>query len=186
MSKHANRVRIIGGQWRRHQVRFAAAGGLRPTPDRVRETLFNWLAPGLPGAHCLDLYAGSGALGWEAASRGAAHVTMVEHDPRAVAVLQEEKTRLGAAQVDIVASEVASFLRQKPPQAFDVVFVDPPYAAGLQLPTLQALVASGWLAPEARVHVEFDAAGGLEPGPQWTILRRGRAGQVGHMLLARG
>src|SRR4051812_41703413 len=119
-----NRVRIIAGQWRSRLVRFPEAPGLRPTPDRVRETLFNWLGQHLDGLSCLDLFAGSGALGFEALSRGARRVVMVERDRATAAALRASAQSLEAANVEIIESDAMRFLAQ-PREAFDVVFVDP-------------------------------------------------------------
>jgi 16S rRNA (guanine966-N2)-methyltransferase len=155
--------------------------GLRPTPDRVRETLFNWLAPLLPGARCLDLFAGSGALGFEAASRGAAQVVMVESASRAVGLLRGEVLRLRAA-VEVVHADVLAWLA-RPARPFDIVFLDPPYRQGLMAPACRALAQAGWLAPDARIYLEAEPE--LEPLPlpaTWSLLRSKRAGQVGYHL----
>jgi 16S rRNA (guanine966-N2)-methyltransferase len=176
----SNQVRIIGGQWRSRIVRFPDSPGLRPTPDRVRETLFNWLGQRLDGLECLDLFAGSGALGFEALSRGASRVVMVESGREAVAALRHSAQALGAQQAVIMASEALAWLK-RPAGRFDLAFVDPPYASALLAPALQALPES--LKPGARVYCESAepvAAGG---GP-WRILRAGRAGAVHFALLA--
>ena len=179
-----NRLRIIGGQWRRRLLDFAPVPGLRPTPDRVRETLFNWLQPGMPGARCLDLFAGSGALGWEAASRGASRVVLVDSDRQVTRHLAQVRGQLGAQQVEIIEAPAAVFLRGQP-QAFDVVFADPPFDSALLAEVLPMLRVSGWLAPQARVYAEFDARCGLPAlDPAWEVLRQGRAGHVGYALLA--
>ncbi|MDR2614084.1 MAG: 16S rRNA (guanine(966)-N(2))-methyltransferase RsmD, partial [Candidatus Accumulibacter sp.] len=128
-----NSVRIIGGAWRRRVLRFPEADGLRPTPDRVRETLFNWLEQDLSGLSCLDLFAGSGALGIEAASRGAASVMMVERSPKVVAALRANAERLGAAErVVITRADAVEFatLRAADAPRFDMLFLDPPYGQG--------------------------------------------------------
>src|SRR5215470_13922301 len=118
-----NRVRVIGGRWRSRLLHFPAAPGLRPTPDRVRETLFNWLGQDLSGLACLDLYAGSGALGFEAASRGAARVVLVERDRVAAAALEKSRAELGAGEVEIVAGDADAYLKRAR-ERFDVVFLD--------------------------------------------------------------
>jgi 16S rRNA (guanine966-N2)-methyltransferase len=177
----ANTVRIIGGLWRSRILEFPDAAGLRPTPDRVRETLFNWLGRDLTGLSCLDLFAGSGALGFEALSRGAASVVMVENNAAALAALRENARKLAAANLTVVRGDALEFARGARSR-FDVVFVDPPYGLGLQAAAL-ALVR-GLLAEGARVYAESEAA--LEPPPQgWIILKRARAGKVHFHLLGR-
>ncbi|MDX1562679.1 MAG: 16S rRNA (guanine(966)-N(2))-methyltransferase RsmD [Gammaproteobacteria bacterium] len=132
-------VRIIGGDWRRRQIPLPPVAGLRPTPDRVRETVFNWLMPMLPGASCLDLFAGSGALGLEALSRGARHAVFVEADPICADAIAE-RCRALDADAEIVRADVADYLSRPPRGRFDVVFVDPPYSASVE-PVLDALAA---------------------------------------------
>jgi len=171
-------VRIIAGAWRGRRIEVAVTAGLRPTPDRVRETLFNWLGQRLEGLACLDLYAGSGALGFEAASRGAARVVLVERDPRALAALERSREQLGATQVRIERAEALAWLA-RPGERFDVVFLDPPFrqnAVPAILPRLARRLRAG-----ARVYVEAGAA--LEAAAPWRELRRGRAGQVSFQLL---
>ena len=175
-----NRVRIIGGAWRSRIITFPPVPGLRPTPDRVRGTLFNWLGQDLSGKACLDLYAGSGALGFEALSRGAARVVMVESDRRAAQALRENGGRLGAANLEVVATDALQFLRSDR-RAFDVVFLDPPYGSGV-LPDILGQLG-GHLAPEGRVYAESGEALALPPG--WTALREGRAGAAHYHLLAK-
>lgn len=148
-------VRIIGGQWRGRKLPVPAVEGLRPTPDRVRETLFNWLMPVITGSRCLDLFAGSGALGLEAASRGAADVVLVERDIQVLATLRVAIERLEAANVRVHAANALDFLRGTPPEPFDVVFVDPPYALDIAASIIAALIAGGWLAPDAFVYTEW-------------------------------
>ncbi len=176
----ANTVRIIGGIWRSRILEFPDAEGLRPTPDRVRETLFNWLGQDLTGLACLDLFAGSGALGFEALSRGAASVVMVEKNAAALAALRENARRLAAANLTVVRGDALEFARGARSR-FDVVFVDPPYRLGLQAAAL-ALVR-GLLVEGARVYAESDAA--LEPPRGWLILKRAHAGKVHFHLLRR-
>lgn len=176
-----SRLRIIGGEWRGRRLPVPHAPGLRPTPDRVRETLFNWLQGVTEGARCLDLFAGSGALGFEAASRGARHVTLVEADARVAAHLSEQAAALDAGRITVHARRVQAFLQQSP-QPFDVIFLDPPYGKNLVAETL-ALLAQGWVAPGARVYIEAEAELG-EPGlPEgWELLKTRSAGQVGYHL----
>ncbi len=172
-----NRVRIIGGRWRSRVVRFPSAAELRPTPDRVRETLFNWLGQRLDGLACLDLFAGSGALGFEALSRGAARVVMVERDRIVAEALRGAGRELQAAGLDIVQGDALEYLRRGG-ERFDVAFLDPPYASGLAAPALEALPAR--LNPGARVYVE--SARPIAPAPGWRALREARAGAVRYAL----
>jgi 16S rRNA (guanine966-N2)-methyltransferase len=174
----ANTVRIIGGLWRSRILEFPDVAGLRPTPDRVRETLFNWLGRDLTGLACLDLFAGSGALGFEALSRGAASVVMVEKDAAALAALRENARKLSADNLTVVRGDALEFARRARSR-FDVVFVDPPYRLGLQAAAL-ALVR-GLLVEGARVYAESDAVLQLPQG--WAILKRARAGKVYFHLL---
>lgn len=176
----ANTVRIIGGSWRSRILRFPDEADLRPTPDRVRETLFNWLGRNLAGAACLDLFAGSGALGFEALSRGAASVVLVEKNAAALRALRENATRLGAEKATIVRGDALEFARGAHSR-FDVVFVDPPYRLGLQAEALG--VVAGLLAEGGRVYVESDAA--IEPPHGWTSVKHARAGRVHFYLLGR-
>ncbi len=173
-----NKVRIIGGAWRSRIITFAPISDLRPTPDRVRETLFNWLGQDLTGQNCLDLYAGSGALGFEAASRGARRVVMVERDPAAFRALQSNAAALEARAVELRRSDALEFLRADD-GSYEVIFVDPPFRADYVPQVLPALVAR--LGPGALVHVEAPRAPALPPG--WEVWRSGRAGAVTHQLL---
>ena len=175
-----NRVRIIGGRWRSRILRFPPASQLRPTPDRVRETLFNWLGQRLDGLACLDLFAGSGALGFEAASRGARRVVMVERDPAIHRALAAAKEELKAGAVDLVRADALEFLRTDS-GVYDVVFLDPPFAAGYW-PRLAPLLPPR-LAPEGMVYHE--SADCPETSPGWEIRKRGRAGKVSYQLLGR-
>lgn len=177
-------VRIIGGAWRSRRVRFPDRPGLRPTPDRVRETLFNWLGQDLTGRDCLDLFAGSGALGFEAASRGARRVTMVESDAAAWRALQENRETLAATAVTAVRADALEFLKNhRDPhlQRYHVVFLDPPFADDCW-PQLLALLPRH-LADGGMVYCEraqpLAALGG------WEVVKSGRAGQVSHQLLKR-
>ena len=179
-------MRIVGGQYRSRRLRVASRPGLRPTPDRVRETLFNWLGQDLAGLACLDLYAGSGALGFEAASRGAASVVMVEKDRVALAELERGRSVLGAAQVAIVHADANAFLAgghgrfdARPSLRFDVVFLDPPFRQNAVPDALAKLPPL--LQPGARVYVE--SAAPVAVAPPWTELKRARAGQVSYQLL---
>ncbi|MBI4206826.1 MAG: 16S rRNA (guanine(966)-N(2))-methyltransferase RsmD [Betaproteobacteria bacterium] len=175
-----NRVRIIGGAWRSRLIRFGLQRDLRPTPDRVRETLFNWLGQDLTGTVCLDLFAGSGALGFEAASRGAKRVVMVERDPATFSALQASRALLGAAVVELIRGDALEFLRGDSGR-YDVVFLDPPFRA-VDWPRLLALLPSH-MNPGALIYCE--SAVQLEPPAGWEIWKQGRAGQVRFQLLKR-
>ena len=177
LRRPANRVRIIAGRWRSRLVKFPPAMSLRPTPDRVRETLFNWLGQRLDDLRCLDLFAGSGALGFEALSRGAARVVMVERDRETVDALRGNACELGAAGLDVVHGDALAWLGANK-EKFDVVFLDPPYASDLAKKALDRLPAH--LAAGARVYVESDKP--LETGAGWRVLREDRAGAVRYAL----
>jgi 16S rRNA (guanine966-N2)-methyltransferase len=169
-------VRIIAGEYRGRRIRVASRPGLRPTPDRVRETLFNWLGQWLDGLTCLDLFAGSGALGFEAASRGAKRVVMVENDRAAFSALIKTKETLHAANVEPVLGDALEFLGRS--ETFDVVFLDPPFRQNA-LPAVFAKLAPR-LASGARVYVESAAPLALDR--PWSELKRSRAGQVSYQL----
>jgi len=178
-----NRLRIIGGTWRGRKLSFPDLPDLRPTPGRVRETLFNWLRDVLPGARCLDLFAGSGALALEAMSREAEQVVMVDQHPAVIAQLKEHIERLGAHGARVVQAEALAFLRG-PSQAFDVVFLDPPFHNALLGPCIELLATNGWLAPTAWLYIETDRNTSLPSLPaDWNVLRHKQAGQVGYYLL---
>ena len=171
-------VRIIAGEHRGRRIPVAPRPGLRPTPDRVRETLFNWLGQWLDGLACLDLFAGTGALGFEAASRGALRVVLVDSDQVAVDALKRARDALGARQVEIVHDDAQAFLSRMT-ERFDVVFLDPPFRQNALRPLLEALETR--LSPHARVYVEAEEP--LETAAPWNELRRARAGQVSYQLL---
>ena len=179
-------VRIIGGRWKRTPLPVADVAGLRPTPDRVRETLFNWLAhlyPDFSVLTGLDLYAGTGALGFEFASRGARSVTMVESSAKALATLQALRTRLDAREVEVVAGDALAVAARLPAAAFDIVFLDPPFDSPFQAPALAA--ARRLVTPDGLIYLEAPKAltdarlheEGLER------VRAGRAGSVAFHLL---
>ena len=177
-----HRVRVIGGVWRRRLITFPAIQGLRPSADRVRETLFNWLQPLVQGAICLDLFAGSGALGFEAASRGAAAVTLVDNHERVIDSLHETKRMLGADKVDIVAADARSFLRTTA-NRFDIIFLDPPFAEDWLVKCCHTIDTRHLLVTHGRVYLETRASHGQLHLPQnWSVTHSSRAGQVGFYL----
>lgn len=178
-------LRIIGGRHRGRRLRFPAGVEIRPTPDRVRETLFNWLQPRIAGARVLDLFAGSGALGLEALSRGAAHVTFVEKDRRAAVAVEALAREWRETDLSVESGDALEWLARRAGTPFDIVFVDPPYDLNLQESVLQSLANRQLLAPDARIYVEHRAREPLPPlPPGWKSVRDGRAGEVGYHLLA--
>lgn len=177
MTQQRNKVRIIAGKYRRRLLDVPEAEGLRPTPDRVRETLFNWLGQELHGKLCLDLFAGSGALGFEAASREARGVVLVEKSRAVADVLRKNRQLLGASEIDIQSQDALAYLKHCP-QRFDIVFVDPPYQSALQALVLSLLPAV--LAPGALVYVETPAVATFDG---WRVLRAMKAGKVHSWLL---
>lgn len=183
MGVRSNQVRIIAGQWRGRKLSFPDADGLRPTPDRVRETLFNWLAPVLPGAQCLDLFAGSGALGFEAASRGAARVVMTERDLRVVGALRESQQRLAAHQVDVIDAEARRYLATSS-ELFDIVFLDPPFSQpGLLSEAVELLQQGLHLKAGAYIYMETDADLAPDnPPASWVLWKQKQAGAVSYRL----
>lgn len=179
--RKANTVRIIAGEWRSRLITFPDAAALRPTPDRVRETLFNWLGQDLTGKRCLDLFAGSGALGFEALSRGAREVVLVDVSARVARSLAANAARLGARGLRLMTGDALEFAAGAQ-ETFDVVFVDPPYGRGLAARALERLPRL--LAQGARVYVEDDRPIDLPPG--WRRVKAGRAGVVHYCLIERG
>lgn len=181
-----NQLRIIGGLWRGRKLTFPASSALRPTPDRVRETLFNWLAPVIHGARCLDLFAGSGALGLEALSRGAARAVLIDRDPHIIAHLRAHLATLHAQGAELIQADALQFLQNPAHEKFDIVFLDPPYHQGLLEPCCRHLEHHGWLSPGARVYLEAEAElGAINLPPHWRLTHSKKAGQVGYHLAER-
>lgn len=178
-----NQLRIIGGQWRGRKLSFPDIDGLRPTPDRVRETLFNWLAAVIPGAHCLDLFAGSGALGLEALSRGAASVTLIDSARQAVDHLRDNLALLAAEGAEVIHQSANQWMQSERGQQYDVVFLDPPFGKGLASLSICGLDQSTLLSRDAWVYLE---TGCHEPPPllpaHWQTYREKQAGQVRYRL----
>jgi 16S rRNA (guanine966-N2)-methyltransferase len=180
--RQPNRLRIVGGRWRGMRIDFPTIEAIRPSPDRVRETLFNWLQTHIVGTRCLDLFAGSGALGIEALSRGAAEVTFVDREPQIGRHITQTLQRLGATGATVQVEDAARFLARAP-RPFDVVFLDPPFASTLLQAAFEKL-PQGWLAADAYIYVECPADVPLPPLPAgWTVYRSKQAGQVGYHLL---
>ena len=185
MNPPAGSVRIIGGRWRGTRLPVADMAGLRPTSDRVRETLFNWLQPVLPGARVLDLFAGSGALGLESVSRGAREALLVERDARQCASLRETVARLqGGEAVHVVQADALAFLRAPLHGRFDIAFIDPPFAAGLWEQALALLPE--WMPEHAWLYVESPLQRSIDPGPGWHVHRQGESRETRHVLHRRG
>ncbi len=178
-------VRIIAGKWRGRRLQIPAVKNLRPTPDSVRETLFNWLQPYLPGARCLDLFAGSGAFGFEALSRGAAFVEMVDQSAEVVAILQAALANFDDDHAHIYQAIVPQQL-QRADTPFDIAFLDPPYQGNLLLPTCAYLEAQGYLATDAYIYLEAaQAIKDNEVPATWRIIKSKQAGQVFYHLAKR-
>ena len=176
-------VRLIGGLWKRSKLPVANQPGLRPTPDRVRETLFNWLGQDLTGWRCLDAFAGSGALGFEAASRGAAEVVLLERDPALVASLEASRLRLGGTMMRVERADATAWLAACAPSRFELVFLDPPFDSGLA--AAAAAAATRLVAQGGFVYLESPAALAQAP-PGLEIWRQAKAGAVHFQLLRRG
>ena len=184
MNSRPGRIRIIGGSLRNSRLEVPDLPGLRPTPERVRETLFNWLAPMIAGARVLDLCAGTGALGIEALSRGAASACFVEPEARAVRALRDNLARLKAIGGEVVALDAQAFLRGAP-RPFDLVLLDPPFALELWGDLAQRLEQGGWLGERAWIYVESPRATVPPLPPNWALHREGQAGEVRHALYRR-
>jgi len=176
-------LRIIGGDWRSRKLRFPDAGGVRPSPARTRETLFNWLNFHLAGRDCLDLFAGSGALGLEALSRGAAAITLVDYTPALTKALQDNLRQLGTNKGDVVCQDVAQYLAHRHRPAFDIIFMDPPFRQGWLGRLLPLIDAQQWLKPGGWAYVEHERELASVAVPaDWQLHRQKTAGQVTYNL----
>ena len=181
----SNKLRIIGGEWRSRVITFDDAPGLRPTPSRVRETLFNWLQADVAGSRCLDLFAGSGALGFEAASRGAKRAVLVENNPKTCQKLKENIATLATDRVEVVQSDVQQFLCHCS-DTFDLIFLDPPFAQGLVTSICQQIAEAGLLASYGKIYIETERNLKLDGLPAgWKLLKHKIAGDVGYNLYQR-
>lgn len=181
--KTKQRVRIIAGRWRGRRLQVVSSPGLRPTPDRVRETLFNWLQPFIAGAQCLDLFSGSGALGFEAASRGAARVTLLESGNQASVAIRRAISGLEADNVRLTQADALRYLAGSP-VPHDLIFVDPPFGSGLLERTVRLLSEGAWTKRHAHVYLEAAAhQTPLQLPGDWRIDRRGQAGDVAYCLI---
>jgi 16S rRNA (guanine966-N2)-methyltransferase len=181
----SHRVRIIGGLHRGRKLSFPDLPGLRPTGDRIRETLFNWLQPYIEGTRCLDLFAGSGALGLEAASRGAGEVVMLDRAPQVVRQLERHRQTLGLEQVRVLQADALIWL-DGDASPFDLVFLDPPFADERLRAVCSKLELNGWLTSGARIYLEDDAGRAFDALPEeWELVKEKRAGQVRYGLAFR-
>ncbi|MGB4499019.1 MAG: 16S rRNA (guanine(966)-N(2))-methyltransferase RsmD [Methylococcaceae bacterium] len=173
---------IIGGQWRSRKIDVLDADGLRPTPNRVRETLFNWLQADIFNAQCLDLFAGSGALSFEAASRGAKNVVQIENNVAACQILKSNAEKLNATQIQIIQSDTLSYLQKSPENPFDVVFIDPPFGSDFVAQSCEYLEKNHWLSPYAKIYIETETNLTLELPENWQLLKSKTAGEVAYRL----
>ena len=178
----ASKLRIISGEWRSRQLPIPNIEGLRPTPDRVRETLFNWINHHVPGAVCGDFFCGSGALGLEALSRGAKHLTFVDNSRIVSQQMTTNLTTLGATNADVIAQNAAAFLDSATPRPMDIIFLDPPFRKGW-LAQIIPLLEKGWLADRALVYIEMEKEASLPPLPiHWSLKKEKNAGQLVYRL----
>lgn len=184
LNKPSSQLRIIGGRWRGRKLTFPNVEGLRPTPDRVRETVFNWLQTDIGGARCLDLFAGSGALGFEAASRGAELVTLVESNTQAARQLKNNSQLLTSDQCQIINKTAQQFIASNSKQ-YDIVFIDPPYQADLWSEIAKQLVNKSVLVDNALIYIECPSKVDLPELPkQWQLIKDKKAGEVRYCLFA--
>lgn len=178
------RLRIVAGNWRSRVLQIADVPGLRPTSERIRETLFNWLLPSIEGARCLDLFAGTGALGLEALSRGAGHAVFVDNAPKAVSALKQNVESLGATNAEIQSMDAFDYVRGAS-EPFDILFVDPPFADERLSEVCSLVAENGLLAPGATVYLEQDRASAEPDLPDgWEIIKNKTAGNVRYLLVA--
>jgi len=176
-------VRIIGGKWRSRNLRFVSVDGLRPTGSRIRETLFNWLAPTIEGARCLDLFAGSGALCFEALSRGAGCCVAIEANSQAVSELRHNQAQLTANNLDIVSGDCQKLLeRGNTVQPYDIIFLDPPFDMKLHKQASRLLISGNWLASKAQIYCEFPATEAQDLPLSWRLIKDKIAGNVRYCL----
>ena len=183
MQHKANELRIIGGKWRGRKLKFAANSQIRPTPNRVRETLFNWLAPIINDAICLDLFAGSGALGFEALSRGAKQVTMVDKSPQVIKTLTDNANTLGTDDIEFMCVEFLPALKNPFHRQFDIVFLDPPFHQNLIAPCANWLAQNSCLTEHAFIYIEAESSlKTLSVPGNWEMYKQKTAGQVTYSL----
>tara|TARA_B100000963_G_scaffold237165_1_gene207341 strand:- start:764 stop:1345 length:582 start_codon:yes stop_codon:yes gene_type:complete len=182
---NTGQLRIVAGKWRSRLLQVANAPGLKPTAIRIRETLFNWLSPRIEGARCLDLCAGTGALGLEALSRGASRVVFVECSDIAFESLKFNINSLKASGAELRKTDAISFLNNSVIEKFDIIFIDPPYTDGLYDDLFELIAVKGWLSKNARIYIEMSAnEKELDLPKNWHILKRKRTGNVYYLLVA--
>ena len=179
-------IRIIGGKWRGRKISFPAVNGLRPTHDRIRETLFNWLMQDIVGAHCLDLFAGSGALGFEALSRGATEVTFVEHNAKAAASLSKIITQLDVAGADVIPADYRALPKLDLDLRYNIVFLDPPFDSNLHVEATQWLEANNYLSEDAIIYLEVKKGTCVDGLPKnWECSRHKSTSTIDYYLFKR-
>jgi len=182
-ASNGGELRIIGGDWRSRKLRFPDAGGVRPTPARTRETLFNWLTHHLAGSRCLDLFAGSGALGLEALSRGAGTTVLVDHTPALAQALRSNLRLLKSEKGEVVCQNIDTYLAQPPAEAFDILFMDPPFRQAWLEKLFPLIADNGWVKPGGWIYAEHESGTPTPPTPaNWTLHRQKTAGQVTYCL----
>ncbi|MCL6270846.1 16S rRNA (guanine(966)-N(2))-methyltransferase RsmD [Sansalvadorimonas sp. 2012CJ34-2] len=175
----AGRLRIIGGDWRSRQLPVASVEGLRPTPDRVRETVYNWLTGWVAGARCLDVFSGTGALGLEALSRGAAHTTFLEFSPIAARMLKDNLNTLKCNNAEVIQTDASLWLNQPATEGYDLIFLDPPFNKGMLAPACRQLAENGYLKEDVVIYVETEATLGQPDVPDnWQLWKEKGAGQL--------
>lgn len=183
--KNWNQIRIIGGTLRARKITFPDRPGLRPTPDRVRETLFNWLAPMITTAHCLDLFSGSGALGFEALSRGARHVTFIDREALVVSTIKQQLDLFALTHASVYQANIPQQI-PSPTEPYNLIFMDPPFEQNLIAITSDWLEQQNWLANELWIYVEAEAELSPLPVPSsWQLIRHKTAGKVAYYLFKR-
>ncbi|MGM0570577.1 16S rRNA (guanine(966)-N(2))-methyltransferase RsmD [Marinobacter sp.] len=176
-------LRIIGGDWRSRVLRFPDEGGVRPTPARTRETLFNWLQFKVPGSRCLDLFSGSGVLGLEALSRGARQVTFVDHTPALARCLRDNLRKLSSDGGQVECADALTFLQNGPGECYDILFMDPPFRQGWLEQLIPLIEENGWIGDGSRVYLEYESDRTAPSVPaRWHLHREKRAGQVTYAL----
>ena len=182
-ASNGGELRIIGGDWRSRKLRFPEAGGVRPTPARTRETLFNWLTHHLPGSRCLDLFAGSGALGLEALSRGAGPTVFVDHTPELAQALRSNLRLLKSDKGEVVCQNIDTYLAQPPAKPFDILFMDPPFRQGWLEKLFPMIADNGWVKPGGWIYAEHESDIPTPTAPaNWILHRQKTAGQVTYCL----
>lgn len=182
-AEQVNQLRIIGGKWRSRRLEFPSADGLRPTGDRIRETLFNWLAPHLPGARCLDAFAGSGALGFEALSRGAKEVVFVEKNPSALQYLTINRDKLEAQTANIIPADVVEWLTREHETTFDIIFLDPPFSDSLHDQCLQVIAESTLFHANTLIYIESNQSYSPNLPLNWDIYKDKKTASLAYRLL---